>query len=417
MRRIYICPKCGKTELRWDYGQKVAVCIYCGISVSKWKIREEPYEEIVLTKEPEPQPEHALIEITRPMEKQPLREVHEEIHIESKPKEAEIAAEIEVKPKELEISPKIEQEPPTKIREDLLPADFDRLISKEELMWDPYNPREEEPLDDLVESIRKTGFAEPIIVRPSDDGKFLVTDGWQRAQAGVMAGWRRIPCKIYASPLEALEETDRRGIKREWTKYQKIKFYRNFYDACRDAGVNHQEALQRITKKSPAIEQRVLTYLRITRLPPLVQALLKEPKNRTTWEWDQLEKIYHPIRLKRKPLKIGQADAIARYLQRVPPEKQVRAAIGVLGLTTAETIRKIRIISKYPEEDPLEIIRQLDIGYGIDEILDVGSVIVKLQLKRALLEYCAMRRISLKDFVMELLIGWWTKEKGEKSPN
>lgn len=161
------------------------------------------------------------------------------------------------------------------------------------------------------------------------------------------------------------------------------------------------------------MEQRVLTYLRITRLPLLVQALLKEPKNRTNEEWDQLEKIYYPIKLKRKTLNIGKADAIAKYLKRFPPEKQVRASIGVLGLTSAEAIRKIRVISKYPEEDPLEIIRQLDMGYGIDEILDVGLVTVNPRLKRDLQGYCAMRRITLKDFIRDLLTEWYMHKKIE----
>ena len=141
-------------------------------------------------------------------------------------------------------------------------------------------------------------------------------------------GWRHVPYKLYASAPEALAETKREDIKREWTRYQKIKFYRNFYDVCREVGMDHENAIRRIVKKDPASESSVLRYLRITNLvttPPLVQALLKQPSNRTTEKWDQLEKIYYPIRRKRKTLSLGQANAIATYLRGFSDEKRVRA--------------------------------------------------------------------------------------------
>ena len=68
---------------------------------------------------------------------------------------------------------------------------------------------------------------------------------------------------------------------------------------------------------------------------------------------------------------------------------------------------------KYPEEDPLEIILQVDTGYGIDEILDVGLVTLNPKLKRYLQEYCATRRITLKDFMRELLTEWYMSKKIE----
>lgn len=77
----------------------------------------------------------------------------------------------------------------------------------------------------------------------------------------------------------------------------------------------------------------------------------------------------------------------------------------------AEAVYKIRVISKCPEEDTLEIIQQLDKGADIDEILDVGTIVVNLKLKQDLLEYCTMRRIRVKDFVRELLTEWWIREK------
>lgn len=382
----------------------MTLCSSCGTPFNEWN--EETYDEIVLPEEPEIRPELTVTKIPPQMEKQLLEKVSDEI-------------DMELKPIALMISPEKGQEPQIKISEDMLPADYDGLASIKRLVWDPYNPRDEEPTDELVESVRKTGFARAIIVRPTANGKFYVTDGWQRAQAAVRVGWKQVPYKLYETAPEALEETKREDIKREWTKYQRIKYYRNFYHACREEDMDHQSAFQRIVNKDPAGEQSVLRYLRITNprlLPPIVQSLLKEPKNRTIEEWNHLEKIYYPIRRIRRTLTIGQADAIAIYLRNFTTEQKVRVAIGVLGLTYAEAIHKIRIVSKYPEEDPIEIIQQLDTGAGIDEILDVGTLVVNLKLKRDLLEYCTMRRINLKDFLIELLTEWWIMEKIKKLP-
>jgi len=301
------------------------------------------------------------------------------------------------------------------IPEDFLPADYDGLAPIGILALDPYNPRDEEPIDELVESVRKTGFARSIIVRLGENGKLLVTDGWQRAQAALMAGWSCVPYKLYASAPEALEETKREDIKREWTRFQRIKYYRNFYDACREVGMDHEGTIKRIIEKDPASESSILRYLRITNpvmTPPLIQALLKQPSNRTTDEWDQLEKIYYPIRRKRRILSLGQADVIATYLRHFSNEKKIRAAIGILGMSNAEARRVLSIISKYPDEDPLEIIEELSSGYGIDEILDIGILTVDPKMKYHIRRYCAMRRIKIKDFIRELLANWYSEIEG-----
>lgn len=294
---------------------------------------------------------------------------------------------------------------------DKFPASFDKTIPVSQLKLDPYNVREEEPTDNLVESIRKTGFREPVIVRPdrsneSEKDCFLVTDGWQRVQAGVRAGWMKIPCSIHETALEAMKEANRASIKREWTKYQRIKHYRNYFDACSEEGMGYGEAVDTTVKDNPADEQTVLKYLRITRLPPIVQVLLKKPANRTPQEWSQLEKINYNIRMNKKPLGIGIADAIAQYLRFFLSQKQAEVAVGVLGMKEPKARKAIRLILKNPEADPTDIIYNVEKGYSVDQILQIGSLIVNPALKNYIQSYCSTRRVTPKDVVRKLLKEW-----------
>ena len=416
MIKKLICPECGFTQIIYDYGLMTPVCAFCRRPVFNWKVYEIIDEEIILPEELKILHEEEPIDVINHYDELPVKDLYDEDEPVLDEAYEEIRARA-LKPTDEEIQQERTQEFEYDIPEELLPADYDGLAPIGNLALDPYNPRDEEPIDELVESVRKTGFARAIIVRVGENGKLLVTDGWQRAQAALMAGWSCCPYKLYASAPEALEETKREDIKREWTRFQRIKYYRNFYDACREVGMDHESTIKRIVKKDPASESSILRYLRITNpimTPPLIQALLKQPSNRTTEEWNQLEKIYYPIRRKRRILSLGQADAVATYLRHFSNEKKVRAAIGILGMSNAEARRVLRIVSKYPDEDPIEIIEELSSGYGIDEILDIGILTVDPKIKYYIRRHCAMRRITLKDFIRELLANWYS-ETEEKS--
>lgn len=411
MKKSIICPECGFTQIAYDYGLMKPVCVFCRRPVNNWKIYEILDEESILPEETEIPSEEEPIGVIIQVDESPMKDIYHEIEPSMDVAYEEIRARA-LRPTDEEIQHEKIQEFEYDIPEELLPADYDGLMPIGNLAWDPYNPRDEEPIEELVESVRKTGFARAIIIRPGNNEKYLVTDGWQRAQAAVMAGWPCVPYKLYASAPEALEETKREDIKREWTRFQRIKYYRNFYDACREIGMNHESTIKRIINKDPASESSIIRYLRITNpllTPLLVQALLKQPSNRTTNEWDQLEKIYYPIRRKRRILSLGQADAIATYLRNFSTEKKVRAAIGILGMSNAEASRLLSIVSKYPDSDPLEIIEELSSGYGIDEILDIGILTVDPKMKYYIRRYCAKRRITVKNFIRELLNNWFSE--------
>lgn len=60
----------------------------------------------------------------------------------------------------------------------------------------PFKLYEGQRLDDMVESIKELGIIIPIIVRPTDDGKYEILSGHNRVNAGKIAGLEKIPTVI-----------------------------------------------------------------------------------------------------------------------------------------------------------------------------------------------------------------------------
>lgn len=70
-----------------------------------------------------------------------------------------------------------------------------RMIPIDKVFPNPEQPRSEfGNLDELTASIREKGVLEPLIVRPNEDGTFMIVAGERRWRASREAGLTEIPC-------------------------------------------------------------------------------------------------------------------------------------------------------------------------------------------------------------------------------
>lgn len=70
-----------------------------------------------------------------------------------------------------------------------------RMIPIEKVFPNPEQPRSEfGDLDELTASIREKGVLEPLLVRPNEDGTFMIVAGERRWRASREAGLSEIPC-------------------------------------------------------------------------------------------------------------------------------------------------------------------------------------------------------------------------------
>ena len=70
-----------------------------------------------------------------------------------------------------------------------------RTIPINSIFPNPEQPRSEfGDLTELTESIREKGVLEPLLVRPTEDGKFMIIAGERRWRSSQLAGLQEVPC-------------------------------------------------------------------------------------------------------------------------------------------------------------------------------------------------------------------------------
>jgi ParB family chromosome partitioning protein len=91
--------------------------------------------------------------------------------------------------------------------------------SMDSLVPNPHQPRtlfSEESLTDLMESIKEIGVIQPLIVRPSSDGRYEIVAGERRWRAAAMAGFSTVPVIVRdLSDSESLEVALIENLQRE----------------------------------------------------------------------------------------------------------------------------------------------------------------------------------------------------------
>lgn len=133
----------------------------------------------------------------------------------------------------------------------------------------PHQPRsrmEEEPLQELADSIREHGLIQPLIVHDSGDGRYTLIAGERRWRAAQRAGLDAVPVVVKeATPLEMLELALIENIQRaDLNPIEEASAYRELID---EFGLTHAEVAKRVGKSRPAVSNTV----RLLELPAIIQ--------------------------------------------------------------------------------------------------------------------------------------------------
>ena len=138
----------------------------------------------------------------------------------------------------------------------------------------PHQPRqhfEEQSLTELSASIREIGVLQPVLLRPSGDGRYQLIAGERRWRAARRAGLDTIPAIIrttddVASVEQALVENLHR---QDLTPLEEASAYSQLIE---DFGLTHEQVATRVGKS----RQAITNTLRLLQLPPAVQHLLAD---------------------------------------------------------------------------------------------------------------------------------------------
>ncbi len=147
-------------------------------------------------------------------------------------------------------------------------------LDVEAIRPNPYQPRkdfDETALDELAASIGQLGIIQPLTVRSLGDGKYELISGERRLRASRRAGLKRVPAYVReADTEEMLEMAIVENVQRE--DLNPVEVALGYQRLMEEVGLTQEQVAEKVGKSRPTIANA----LRLLRLPPRVQASLRE---------------------------------------------------------------------------------------------------------------------------------------------
>ena len=147
-------------------------------------------------------------------------------------------------------------------------------IEVEHVRPNPYQPRkdfDERALDELAASIVQLGIIQPITVRALEKGKFEIISGERRLRAARRAGIKKIPAFVReADTEEMLEMALVENVQRE--QLNPIEVALGYHRLIEECALTQEQVAQKVGKNRAT----VANFLRLLKLPPRVQASLRD---------------------------------------------------------------------------------------------------------------------------------------------
>lgn len=170
---------------------------------------------------------------------------------------------------------------PSSTQDDFLPKEVKSTNSINEIDLldievNPFQPRtefNEEKLAELAESIKTQGIIQPITVRKLSERKFQLISGERRYHASKLAGILRIPAYVrIANDQQMLEMALIENIQRE--NLNAIEIALSYQRLLSECELRQEDLGDRVGKK----RSTVTNYLRLLKLPPDIQAAIRDGK-------------------------------------------------------------------------------------------------------------------------------------------
>jgi len=149
-------------------------------------------------------------------------------------------------------------------------------IALDQIDENPYQTRrvfDPKTLETLADSIRASGIVQPVVVRRSSTGRFMLILGERRCRAARLAGESTIPALVrQVSNQQAAEMTVIENLQRQDLNCLEQAYA--FARLSREFGLTQEQ----IGQRTGCSRESVSNYMRLLKLPPEVQQLLAEGK-------------------------------------------------------------------------------------------------------------------------------------------
>ena len=199
-------------------------------------------------------------------------------------------------------------------------------IKISEIEVNPFQPRtefDEQALADLSSSIRLQGLIQPITVRRVNAHSYQLISGERRLRASKLAGLTQIPAYVRtANDQQMLEMALIENIQRE--DLNAIEVALSFQRMIDELSLKQEELGDRVSKN----RSTVTNYLRLLKLPPTIQASLRDgeismghAKALLAVE-DPATQIYIHQQIIKQGLSVRKVEEMVREIQQAPNKKE-----------------------------------------------------------------------------------------------
>lgn len=149
-------------------------------------------------------------------------------------------------------------------------------INVHHIETNPFQPRtrfDEEALMELAESIRVQGIIQPITVRQLGRDQYQLIAGERRLQASKLIGLTHVPAFVrQANDQQMLEMALIENIQRE--NLNSIEIALSYQRLITECSLKQEELGARVGKNRTTVNN----YIRLLKLPPVIQAALRDTK-------------------------------------------------------------------------------------------------------------------------------------------
>lgn len=195
-----------------------------------------------------------------------------------------------------------------------------------EIEVNPFQPRtefDEQALADLTASIKLQGLIQPITVRRVNAHKYQLISGERRLRASKLAGFTQIPAYVRsANDQQMLEMALIENIQRE--NLNAIEVALSFQRMIDECNLKQEELGDRVSKN----RSTVTNYLRLLKLPPTIQASLRDneismghAKALLAVE-DPAVQLYIHQQVIKNGLSVRKVEEMVRDIQQAPVKKE-----------------------------------------------------------------------------------------------
>jgi ParB family chromosome partitioning protein len=199
-------------------------------------------------------------------------------------------------------------------------------IKISEIEVNPFQPRtgfDEQALADLSASIKLQGLIQPITVRRVNAHSYQLISGERRLRASKMAGLKQIPAYVRtANDQQMLEMALIENIQRE--DLNAIEVALSFQRMIEECSLKQEELGDRVSKN----RSTVTNYLRLLKLPPTIQASLRDGEismghaKALLAVDDPATQIYIHQQVVKQGLSVRKVEEMVREMQRSPSKKE-----------------------------------------------------------------------------------------------